>query len=49
MDSNLIGYIAIAVAIFLGFIGIAVAIFFGLRAFRTGIMSELSVLEFGKN
>ena len=45
MDSNLIGYIAIAVAIFLGFIGIAVAIFFGLRAFRTGIMSELSVIK----
>ena len=45
MDFILMGYIAIAIGIFLGFIGIAVAILFALRAFRTDIKGELSTIK----
>lgn len=45
MDSNLIGFIGIAVGLFLGLIGIALAVLFGLRGFRTEITNELSPIK----
>jgi hypothetical protein len=45
MDFIFMGYIAIAIGIYLGFIGIAVAILFALRAFRTDIKGELSTIK----
>ncbi len=45
MGSISMGYIAIAIGIFLGFIGMAVAIFFALRAFGTDIKGGLSTIN----